>query len=115
MESALVPSRLLGELLIEKSLITPEELEEALAEQKENGKRLGEILVKKGYVSGPELTTVLAEQLGVDMEKQTGFGSGLWSEIKRRHPRGGRTGRCTLELRARDPARVPSPPDRRPC
>jgi chromosome segregation ATPase len=89
-ESALVPSRLLGELLIEKSLITPEELEEALAEQKENGKRLGEILVKKGYVSGPELTTVLAEQLGVDMEKQTGFGSGLWSEIKRRHPRGGR-------------------------
>ncbi len=87
-ESALVPSRLLGELLIEKSLITPEELEEALAEQKENGKRLGEILVKKGCVSGPELTTVLAEQLGVDMEKQTGFGSGLWSEIKRRHPRG---------------------------
>src|SRR5262245_54568453 len=89
-ESALVPARLLGELLIEKGLITPEELEEALVEQKESGKRLGEILVKKGHVSGPALTTVLAEQLGVDMEKQTGFGSGLWSEIKRRHPRGGR-------------------------
>ena len=40
-------------------------------------------------MSGPALTTMLGEQLGVEMEKQEGFGSGLWSEIKRRHPRGG--------------------------
>ena len=110
MESALVPSRLLGELLIEKSLITPEELEEALTEQKDNGKRLGEILVKLGYVSGPELTTVLAEQLGVDMEKQTGFGSGLWSEIKRRHPRGGR---ADDEAAGSDPAAPETPREAR--
>jgi chromosome segregation ATPase len=109
-ESALVPSRLLGELLIEKGLITPEELEEALAEQKENGKRLGEILVKKGYVSGPALTTVLAEQLGVAMEKQTGFGSGLWSEIKRRHPRGGRVHDA---IAATDPATPETPREAR--
>ena len=89
-EAARVPSQLLGQLFVEKGLITPDELEEALAEQKESGKRIGEILVKRQYVSGPALTTVLAEQLGVDMEKQTGYGSGLWSEIKRRHPRGGR-------------------------
>jgi hypothetical protein len=87
-EAALVPSQLLGELFVEKGLISAEELEEALAEQKAHGKRLGEILVQKGFVSGPALTTVLAEQLGVEMEKQEGFGSGLWSEIKRRHPRG---------------------------
>ncbi len=87
-EAARVPSQLLGELFVEKGLITHEELEEALAEQKVSGKRLGEVLVKKGFVSGPALTTVLAEQLGVEMETQEGFGSGLWSEIKRRHPRG---------------------------
>jgi hypothetical protein len=86
-EAASVPSQLLGELFVQKGLITHEELELALAEQKVNGKRLGEILVKMGFVSGPALTTVLAEQLGVEMETQEGFGSGLWSEIKRRHHR----------------------------
>ena len=86
-EAARVPQQLLGELFVEKGLITAEELAEALAEQKETGKRLGQILVRKGFVSGPSLTTVLAEQLGVEMEKQEGFGAGLWSEIKRRHPR----------------------------
>jgi hypothetical protein len=89
-EAARVPSQLLGQLFVERGLITPEELEGALAEQKTSGKRLGEILVNKGYVSGPTLTTVLAEQLGVEMEKQEGYGSGLWSEIKQRHPRRGR-------------------------
>jgi chromosome segregation ATPase len=89
-EAASVPAKLLGELFVERGLITSEELDEALAAQKLNGKRLGEVLVMKGYVSGPALTTMLAEQLGVEMEKQTGYGSGLWSEIKRRHPRGGR-------------------------
>ncbi|MET0939381.1 MAG: hypothetical protein ABWY51_09190 [Gaiellaceae bacterium] len=90
MEAARVPQQLLGELFVEKGLITREELAEALAEQKESGKRIGQILVMKGLVSRPDLTAVLAEQLGVEMEKQEGFGSGLWSEIRRRHPRVGR-------------------------
>jgi hypothetical protein len=89
-EAARVPQQLLGELFVEKGLITREELAEALAEQKESGKRIGQILVMKGLVSRPDLTAVLAEQLGVAMEKQEGFGSGLWSEIRRRHPRVGR-------------------------
>ena len=38
-------------------------------------------------MSRPDLTNVLAEQLGVELAKQEGFGAGLWSEIKRRHPR----------------------------
>jgi chromosome segregation ATPase len=87
-EAARVPQQLLGSLFVEKGLITPEELQEALEEQKTSGERIGQILVKRGLVSGPVLTTVLAEQLGVQMEKQEGFGAGLWSEIKRRHPRG---------------------------
>ncbi len=89
-EAARVPQQLLGELFVEKGLITPEELQDALVEQKSSGERIGQILVKRGLVSGPVLTTVLGEQLGVKMEKQEGFGSGLWSEIKRRHPRVGR-------------------------
>jgi predicted nucleic acid-binding Zn-ribbon protein len=87
-EAARVPQQLLGELFVEKGLITRDELAEALAEQKDSGKRIGQILVQKGFVSRPELTTVLAEQLGVVLAKQEGFGAGLWSEIKRRHPRG---------------------------
>ena len=35
----------LGDLLIEKGLITPEQLDLVLAEQKENGGKLGELLV----------------------------------------------------------------------
>ena len=87
MEAARVPWRMLGELFVAKGLVTEAELEEALDEQQTTGRRLGEILVKKGYVAGPELTIVLADQMGVDMETQTGFGSGLWQEIKRRNAR----------------------------
>ena len=107
-EAALVPSQLLGELFVEKGLITPDELQLALEQQKVDGKRLGEILVKQGFVSGPALTTVLAEQLGVEMETQEGFGSGLWSEIKRRHPRG----RADLQVEANPdpPAEPPAEP-----
>ena len=38
-------------------------------------------------MSGPDLTSVLMDQLGVEMAKEEGFGSGLWAEIKRRHKR----------------------------
>jgi len=84
-EAARVPSRLLGELLVEDGLITAEELEEALVAQTECGKRLGEVLVERKLVSGPELTAALMKQFGVEMTKQEGFGAGLWTEIRRRH------------------------------
>jgi thiamine pyrophosphate-dependent acetolactate synthase large subunit-like protein len=57
-------------------------LEEALAEHASSGKRLGEVLVKRGLVSGPDLTQTLMEQLGVELKKEEGFGSGLWAAIK---------------------------------
>ena len=80
--------RLLGELLVERGLLTEEELELALAEQRRTGRRLGEIAVARGCISGPALAVVLADQLGVDIETERGFGSGLWHEIARRHERG---------------------------
>jgi hypothetical protein len=86
-EAAQVPWRPLGELFVSRGLISEAELETALAEQAATGKRLGEILVERGLVSGPDLTSALMDQLGAEISKEEGFGSGLWAEIKRRHKR----------------------------
>ncbi len=86
-EAASVPWRPLGELFVSRGLITEAELETALAEQAATGRRLGEILVDRGLVSGPDLTSALMDQLGLEISKEEGFGSGLWAEIKRRHKR----------------------------
>jgi hypothetical protein len=80
--------RPLGELLVEKGLVTDEELQRALKEQEATGKLLGAILVDRGFVSGPALAIALAEQYGVELEGQRGFGTGLWAEIDRRHRAG---------------------------
>lgn len=56
----------LGELLVEKGLITPDQLESVLARQKENGKLLGEILTAEKILSEKDLKITLAEQLGLD-------------------------------------------------
>jgi type IV pilus assembly protein PilB len=60
------PSRL-GELLVRSNLITREQLQKALEEQKNSGGqlRLGAILVKEGYISESELTAFLSKQYSV--------------------------------------------------
>jgi hypothetical protein len=80
--------RPLGELLVEKNLLTEDELELALTEQADSGRLLGAILVERGYVSGPALAIALAEQYGVELHTERGFGTGLWAEIDRRHRAG---------------------------
>jgi hypothetical protein len=80
--------RPLGELLVEKELLTEDELELALTEQADTGRLLGAILVERGYVSGPALAVALAEQYGVELHTERGFGTGLWAEIDRRHRAG---------------------------
>jgi hypothetical protein len=80
--------RPLGELLVEKKLLTEDELELALTEQADTGRLLGAILVERGYVSGPALAVALAEQYGVELHTERGFGTGLWAEIDRRHRAG---------------------------
>lgn len=54
----------LGELLIKRQRITPEQLEKALEIQKRTGEKLGEILQKMGLVESREVYEALAEQLG---------------------------------------------------
>jgi chromosome segregation ATPase len=86
-EAAAIPWRLLGEVLLARGLISGPELEQALAQQAETGKRLGDILVADGMISSPDLTDALMEQLGQELVKEAGFGSGLWTQIRKRHPR----------------------------
>lgn len=69
--------RRLGELLIEKGLLTGVELDEALAEQEDSGRLLGEVVVDLGYVPMITLVNVLTEQLNGELEQQSGFGTGL--------------------------------------
>ncbi len=57
----------LGDLLVRSNLITKEQLQSALAEQKEAGgqTRLGSIFIKNGFISEEELTAFLSKQYSV--------------------------------------------------
>jgi type IV pilus assembly protein PilB len=59
---ATAPGDRLGDLLIREGLITKEQLDKALQEQKNNGQRLGYNLVKMGFVQETEITKMLARQ-----------------------------------------------------
>ena len=52
----------IGEILVEKELITPAQLESALAVQRERGGLLGEILVAQGLVDRLAIASVLVHQ-----------------------------------------------------
>ena len=55
----------LGELLVRASLITPQQLREALHYQKQHGGKLGYNLVKLRYVKEEQITQLLSRQYGV--------------------------------------------------
>ena len=56
-----------GQQLVDKGIIKPEQLEEALERQRTTmtNRKLGEILVRLGYISKSHVTEGLAEQLGI--------------------------------------------------
>ena len=65
------PARI-GELLLKEGLITKEQLEKALQEQKQSGTRVGYNLIKLGFIQETELTKMLARQYrmpAVDLSK----------------------------------------------
>jgi hypothetical protein len=57
--------RPLGRLLLERGVVSQEELDSALEDQRTSGRRLGEILVAHGSVSWATVAAVVAEQHGV--------------------------------------------------
>ena len=56
---------LLGDILIERGLITKAQLGQALAKQKETKEPLGQIMIQLCFLDELQLRTVLSEQLGV--------------------------------------------------
>jgi type IV pilus assembly protein PilB len=69
--AAAAPERL-GDLLIRERLITRDQLEKALGEQKISGNRLGYCLVKLGFIQETEISKMLARQYrmpAVDLSK----------------------------------------------
>jgi hypothetical protein len=72
--------RPLGQLLVQRGLLTADELEAALDEQARTGGRLGEILLRQGLLSRLALASSLYEQASGD-QAERGFGSGLRSAL----------------------------------
>src|SRR5918912_4334759 len=63
----------IGELLLKERRITPEQLQEALNYQRQNGGKLGYNLIKLGYVKDEEITALLSKQYGVPSIALTQF------------------------------------------
>lgn len=55
----------LGEILIEDGILSPENLEEALNQQKKEGGIIGQILIRLGYISEEDLVAAVAKQIKV--------------------------------------------------
>ena len=55
----------LGELLVNRGLLSRDKVEEAMALQQKTGKRLGHIVVSKGWIKEDVFLNTLAEQLGI--------------------------------------------------
>jgi len=58
--------QMLGGLLLEKSIVTQSQLEQALEEQRYTGKLLGRILVELGFVTEDEVLKALGVQSGLE-------------------------------------------------
>ena len=82
----------IGQILIDKGLITPEDLQDALDQQKVSKEFLGKILVKMKIISEQGLLEALSEQTGfacyrlkkkaIDLDLAKNFSSNVLSEHK---------------------------------
>jgi general secretion pathway protein E len=74
----------LGQILVEKGVITEEDLRELLIQQKGTSLRLGQLVLKKGLAAGEDvILSALAEQFGVPFQRQITYEDkdGLFSGI----------------------------------
>ncbi len=74
----------LGQILVEKGVITQEDLRELLIQQKGTSLRLGQLVLKKGLAAGEDVVlSALAEQFGVPFQRQITYEDkdGLFSGI----------------------------------
>ncbi|WP_158135374.1 GspE/PulE family protein [Photobacterium damselae] len=57
----------LGDLLVEEDIIAQHELEQALAEQHNTGRKLGDTLISMGFISEQQMLEFLSRQLGIPL------------------------------------------------
>ncbi len=55
----------LGEILLEREAITPNQLERGLLHQRQTGERLGAALISLGFITEPQLCDAIAKGLGI--------------------------------------------------
>ncbi|MEK7717547.1 MAG: ATPase, T2SS/T4P/T4SS family, partial [Pseudomonadota bacterium] len=55
----------IGDLLIANKVISQEQLNTALADQKKSGRKLGRVLIDNGFISEEQLLTFLSQQLNI--------------------------------------------------
>ena len=68
------PHKRLGDLLVEANCITPQDLDDAIVEQRRTGELLGAALIRMGVLSEQSLLKVLQVQLGlpfVDLQEES--------------------------------------------
>ncbi len=53
----------LGDLLLQEKLVTPEQVEQVLAEQRTSGRKLGEALIHYGWITEAQIAKAVARQL----------------------------------------------------
>ena len=56
----------IGDLLVSEGLLTFEQLDTALDEQKRSGSKLGETVVRLGFVTQDQINQLLCEQLDIE-------------------------------------------------
>ena len=64
--------RRLGDIFVERGLITDAQLQQALVQQRDSGAKLGEVLVELGFISRVALAGVISEQWDALRLTQTG-------------------------------------------
>jgi type IV pilus assembly protein PilB len=103
----------LGQILVEQGLVTAEQLEGALQEQRTTGKLLGRVLIDTGLIKEGDLVRALAEQVGLEFVDLTEYQVEPWAPVllpeavSRRYraiPIGERDGKLLVAMS--DPANV---------
>ena len=61
----------IGELLVDRGLLTSRQLEEALTQQRSTGEFLGAILLRRGLVTAEALLEAFSERFGIPQERLT--------------------------------------------
>lgn len=71
----------LGALLVERGLLTPEQLRAALAEQERTGTPLGQVLVQRGTIPPAVVAQALATQRGGVAKSEFGMAVGFGTAL----------------------------------